>query len=88
MPIFLGFQFKVILNLLIQISPSKLNWEREKKKSRIPIGCTFKVHIFWEGHKILQNLPLTSVCTVVKNKGKISQNFVSFSEYLNFTGPV
>ena len=42
-----------------------------------------KVHIFWEGHKILRNLPLT-VCTVVKSKGKISQNFVAFSEYMNF----
>ena len=30
----------------------------------------FKVHIFWEGHK---------------SKGKISQNFVAFSEYMNFT---
>ena len=25
-----------------------------------------------------------SVCTVVKSKGKISQNFVAFSEYMNF----
>ena len=30
------------------------------------------VHIFWEGQ------------TVVKSKGKISQNFVAFSEYMNF----
>ena len=31
------------------------------------------VHIFWEGHKILRNLPLTfTVFTVVKSKGKIS----------------
>ena len=45
-----------------------------------------KVHIFWEGHKILRNLPLTfdCVCTAVKSKGKISQNFVAFSEYMNF----
>ena len=27
---------------------------------------------------------LLTVCTVVKSKGKISQNFVAFSEYLNF----
>ena len=26
-----------------------------------------------------------TVCTVVKSKGKISQNFVAFSEYMNFT---
>ena len=39
-----------------------------------------KVHIFWEGHKILRNLHLTFVlCSVVKSKVKISQNFVAFS---------
>ena len=27
---------------------------------------------------------LLIVCTVVKSKGKISQNFVAFSEYMNF----
>jgi len=26
-----------------------------------------------------------TLCTVVKSKGKISQNFVAFSEYMNFT---
>ena len=26
-----------------------------------------------------------AVCTVVKSKGKISQNFVAFSEYMNFS---
>ena len=44
-----------------------------------------KVHIFWEGHKILRNLPLTfdCICTVVKSKGKILQNFLVFTEYMN-----
>ena len=28
---------------------------------------------------------LLAVCTVVKSKGKISRNFVAFSEYMNFT---
>ena len=28
---------------------------------------------------------LLTVCTVVKSKGKISQNFVAFTEYMNFT---
>ena len=28
---------------------------------------------------------LLTLCTVVKSKGKISQNFVAFSEYMNFT---
>ena len=27
---------------------------------------------------------LLTVCTVVKSKGKILQNFVAFSEYMNF----
>ena len=43
----------------------------------------FKVHIFWERHKILQNLHLTYVVPV-KSKVKISQNFVVCSEYMNF----
>ena len=29
-------------------------------------------------------LLLLTVCTVVKSKGNISQNFVAFSEYMNF----
>ena len=44
-----------------------------------------KVYIFWEGHKIWRNLHLTFLCTVDKSKVKISQNFVAFSEYMNFT---
>ena len=45
-----------------------------------------KIHIFWEGHKILQNLHLTFVQYVVpvKSKVEISQNFVAFSKYMNF----
>ena len=45
-----------------------------------------KVHIFWEGHKILQisTLLLTGT-TYGKSKVKISQNFEAFSEYRNFT---
>ena len=36
--------------------------------------------------KILQNLHLTFDCmSEVKSKGKISQNFMAFSEYMNFT---
>ena len=45
-----------------------------------------KVHIFWEGQKVLQNLHLTLTGTTKdKSKVKISQNFVAFSEYINFT---
>ena len=48
-----------------------------------------KVHISWEGHKIYEIFPLllTKVHTV-KSKGKISQNFVTFLEYMNFTSEV
>ena len=45
-----------------------------------------KAHIFWEGHKILWNLDLTfdpMYCS--QKEGEDSQNFVAFSEYMNFT---
>ena len=45
-----------------------------------------KVHIFWEGHKILRNLhSYLSYVVPVKSNVEILQNFVSFSEYMNFT---
>ena len=45
----------------------------------------FKVHIFWEGHKICEIFTLLlSYVVPVKSKVKISQNFVAFSEYMNF----
>ena len=51
------------------------------------IEIFFKVHIFWEGHNILQifnfNL-LLSYVVPVKSKVKISQNLVAFSECINF----
>ena len=40
----------------------------------------FKVHIFWEGHKKVSYL----VSVKSKSKVEISQNFVAFSEYMNF----
>ena len=44
-----------------------------------------KRSLFWDGHKILEisTLPLSYVVPV-KSKVKISQNFVAFSEYINF----
>ena len=48
-----------------------------------------KVHTFWEGHKILHNLNLRfdhySMGQVSKSMVEISQNFVAFSECVNFT---
>ena len=44
-----------------------------------------KVHIFWEGHKILQNLH--SRCVLCSNRHilvELLQNFVVFSKYMNF----
>ena len=41
-----------------------------------------KVHIFWEGHKILRNLHQSFVLGTASQM--ISQNFVAFSEYMNF----
>ena len=55
------------------------------KKSNLKFVSN-KVHIFWEGHKILRNLHLTflSYEVPVKSKVEILQNFVAFSEYMNF----
>ena len=47
-------------------------------KGKCPDSQNFKVHIFWEGHKIL-----TTVHTD-KSKVEILQNFAAFSEYTNF----
>ena len=45
-----------------------------------------KVHIFRVGHNILRNLHLTFSYEVpVKIKVEISQNFVAFLEYMNFS---
>ena len=77
------------------ISPCHLQRNQDKLQQN-PYQSTFigkkltklkiiKVHIFWEGHKILRNLHLTFVlCSASRNKVKIPQNFVVFSEYVNF----
>ena len=44
-----------------------------------------KVHIFWEGLKFFQNLHLTLDWHYIGQKwGGVSQNFVAFSECMNF----
>ena len=44
-----------------------------------------KVHIFWEGHKILRNIPVTfDYSTYSQKLGEDFENFVAFSEYMNF----
>jgi hypothetical protein len=46
-----------------------------------------KVQIFWKGHKSLAHLPLINLTLLnnVKKELKMSQIFVAFSDYLNFT---
>ena len=58
----------------------------ESHSSSFPAIMTMegKVHIFWEGHKILRNFPLDFDRHYIGQKGKISQNFVASSEYMNF----
>ena len=41
---------------------------RIKLKSNIPVIFHDKLHIFWEGHKILQNLQLTFDCMYCSQK--------------------
>ena len=46
----------------------------------------FKVHIFWEGRKILRNLPLTfDYSTYSQTNGEDFTKFVVFSGYMNFS---
>ena len=45
----------------------------------------FKVGIFWEGHKFCEIVTLLlSTVHTDKSKMKILQNFVAFSDYMNF----
>ena len=65
-------------------------WQMLKKLLDLAHGKLinmYKLHIFWEDHKILWNL-LYVLLSKVKQV-KISQNFVAFSEYMNFnSGPL
>ena len=91
--------FSTIINLYVSCCSPDLTTNSKNKKHEFPrfwllkkvtvcfnfVKMVFKVQIFWEGHKVCEIFPLLlTVCTVVKSKGKISQNFVTFSEYMNF----
>ena len=73
---------------------SKLSHFSEPSELCCGTGVLFcvKVHIFWEDNKILRNLHrrfvLCSNCQLdsVKSTVEILQNFVAFSEYMNFNG--
>ena len=84
-------KYLYVTRFIVQISPSwLLNIQGHVRAVKwFDINFVYKnvgkVHIFWEGHKILRNLPLTfDYSTYSQSKGKISQNFVAFSEYMNF----
>ena len=53
------------------------NWEIFQISVASSEDFSFKDQMFWEGHKILQNLHLIFAC-------KYCKIFVAFSEYMNF----
>ena len=56
-------------------------------QSRLIYASTSQIKFIYseKATKFCEIFPLLlTVCTVVKSKGKISQNFVAFSEYMNF----
>ena len=59
-----------------------------KTKESIDFNDSFAVVKFIHSEKVTQLCEiftlLLNICTVVKSKVKISQNFVAFSEYMNF----
>ena len=62
-----------------------MSLETSKIKNQEIKNLIKKVNIFWEGHNILWNLHLIlTVCSTSQNKVETSQNFVAFSEYMNF----
>ena len=51
----------------------------------LQMSCMVKFIYFEKATKFFKiSTLLMTVCTVVKSKVKISQNFVAFSEYMNF----
>ena len=59
-----------------------------KTKKTVPFFVWFWLKFIYseKATKFCEIFPLLlTVCTVVRSKGKISQNFVAFSEYMNFT---
>ena len=50
--------------------------EKRSKRRQLFLVIFLKVHIFWEGHKILQNLPLTFDCMYCMQK--LGEDFAKF----------
>ena len=81
---------------LMWLSNSRNFWPSQKNLTLfyfLRINACFNLYIVKfiyseKATKFCEIFPLLlTVCTVVKCKGKISQNFVTFSEYMNFTNP-
>ena len=74
----------ILLVSLMTTLFSGWHWQRTVPDLPTNYIKSVKGHIFWEGHKILQNLHLTFVFMYCRQKVRISQNFVAFAEYTNF----
>ena len=61
--VFIGSKF-----LLCEWSLLEIKTIRKSDQSMWWLNLFFKVHIFWEGHKILRNLPLTFDCMYCSQK--------------------
>ena len=72
---------------LVQVIIRKIDAKFPQWNPKVMIDCSFdfKVHIFWAATKFCE-IPtsLLTGTTKDKNKVEILQNFVAFSEYMNF----
>ena len=73
----------------IQFSPGESHKSEKAQKSNFHIRCKkiklskyFKVHIFWEGHKLLRNLHLTFDWHYIGQKCSTGQRFISIEVLL------
>ena len=62
---FIYVLFKILIGNCFYYEYGKL---KKWKKSNHHMAHTVKVHIFWEGHKILRNLPFTFDCMYCSQK--------------------
>ena len=70
-----------VLALVGILSVASIHAQDEVEESSV----SFKVHIFWEGHKILWNLHCGFEPLLHKTNLEILQKFVAFLEYMTFT---
>ena len=63
-----AFKFDPFQNILLHIVTKKYYTIFIPELKALNITVQLKVHIFWEGHKILQNLPLTFDCVYCGQK--------------------